>query len=92
MGDWSYLRLVAVHPDQSGKGIAKALTQLCIDRAIQTNEHTIALHTSEFMDAARYIYEGFGFELLKEIDRIFGKRYWIYTLEINNERNNLPAD
>ncbi len=81
--DWSYLRLVAVYPDHNGKGIAKTLTQLCIDHAKQNNEHTVALHTSEFMDAARHIYEGFGFKQLKEIEPLFGKRYWIYTLDLD---------
>ncbi|MDX2173612.1 MAG: hypothetical protein SFY56_10845 [Bacteroidota bacterium] len=34
---------------------------MCIAHAKQNNEKTIALHTSEFMDAARHIYEGLGF-------------------------------
>ena len=54
--EWSYIRMVGVNPKFQGKGIAKTLTQMCIDKAKQTNEKTIALHTSEFMDAARHIY------------------------------------
>lgn len=80
--DWSYIRMVGVHPLYTGNGIAKALTQMCIDHAIQAGEKIIALHTSEFMDAARHIYESIGFKKLKEIDPIFGKRYWVYTLDI----------
>ena len=83
--DWSYIRLVAIHPDHAGKGIAKALTRKCLDHATQAGEHTIALHTSEFMNAARHIYEGFGFKQLKEIEPLFGKRYWIYTLDISSQ-------
>jgi ribosomal protein S18 acetylase RimI-like enzyme len=80
--DWSYIRMVGVNPNYRGKGIAKQLTQHCIDFAKQTGENVIALHTSEYMDAARHIYESLGFECLKEIDPIYGKRYWLYKLVI----------
>jgi len=63
-------------------GIAKTLTKMCMDHARQTKEKIIALHTSEFMDAARHIYENLGFKELKEIDPIYGKRYWIYILNL----------
>ena len=81
--DWSYIRKVAVNPKNRGQAIAKSLTQMCIDFAKQNNEKTIALHTSEFMDAARHIYESIGFKVLKEISPIFGKKYWLYTLDLN---------
>ena len=79
---WCYIRSLAIAPEFQGKGIARKLTDLCIRRAIATGEQTIALHTSEFMDAARHIYEDMGFKRLKEIDPIFGKRYWVYTLDL----------
>ncbi|MCD6068557.1 MAG: putative acetyltransferase, family [Bacteroidetes bacterium] len=81
--EWSYIRMVGVNPTYRGQGIAKALTQMCIDFAKQSNEKTIALHTSEFMDAARHIYENIGFKVLKEIPTLFGKKYWLYTLDLN---------
>jgi ribosomal protein S18 acetylase RimI-like enzyme len=81
--DWAYIRMVAVNPKNRGQGIAKRLTEMCIDFAKQNNEKTIALHTSEFMDAARHIYESLGFKVLKEIPPIFGKKYWLYTLNLN---------
>ena len=80
--DWSYIRRVGVDPRYRGKGIARKLTGLCISHARETNEKIIALHTSEFMDAARHVYESLGFVRLKEIDRIFGKRYWLYTMQL----------
>ena len=80
--EWSYLRMVGVNPIYGGQGIAKKLTRMCIDHAIATGEQTIALHTSELMNAARHIYENFGFKLLYEIPRRLGVRYWIYTLEL----------
>jgi len=79
---WSHIRMVGVLPEYTGMGIAKRLTQMCIDHARQTKETTIALHTSEFMNAARHIYENMGFKVLKDIGLIYGKRYWIYTLDI----------
>ena len=81
--EWSYIRMVGVNPKYRGYGIAKDLTKRCIDFAKQNNEKTIALHTSEFMDAARHIYESIGFKVLKEIPPLFGKKYWLYTLNLN---------
>ncbi len=80
--EWSYIRLVGVDPDYRGKGIAKNLTEMCLEFAKKTKEKIIALHTSEFMDAARHIYESLGFKVLREIEPRLGKRYWLYTLEL----------
>ncbi len=81
--EWAYLRMVAVNPNYQGQGIAKALTKNCIDFARKNNETTIALHTSEFMDAARHIYENIGFKVRQEIPPLFGKKYWLYTLDLS---------
>lgn len=81
--EWAYIRMVGVHPDYQGQGIAKKLTQMCITYAKENKESTIALHTSEFMDAARHIYENLGFKKVKEIEPRFGKKYWLYLLELN---------
>lgn len=84
--EWAYIRMVGVDPKYQGKGIAKELTKLCIDHAKQNKETTIALHTSEFMHAARHIYEGLGFKVLEEIPPLFGKKYWLYTIELNSQK------
>ncbi|HEV7738233.1 MAG TPA: GNAT family N-acetyltransferase, partial [Chlamydiales bacterium] len=70
--DWSYVRMVGVDPACRGKGIAKRLTQMCVDYAKQSNEKTVGLHTSEKMNDAIHIYESIGFKLYKEIDPIYG--------------------
>lgn len=80
--EWCYLRRVGVDPQYRGYGIARKLTQLCIEHARITNEKVFALHTSEFMDAARHIYENLGFMKEREINPIFGKRYWLYLLNL----------
>lgn len=81
--DWSYIRMVGVHPRYRGHGIAKELTRKCIEHARTSGEKVVALHTSEFMNAARHVYEAQGFRRQREIDAIFGKRYWLYTLNLN---------
>ena len=80
--DWSYIRMVGVHPDFRGKGIGKKLTCMCIDEARENGEKIIGLHTSEVMDSARHVYESLGFTVYKEIDRIFGVRYWLYKMNL----------
>lgn len=80
--DWSYIRMVGVHTDHAGKGIGKKLTQMCIDHAKETGEKIIALHTSEFMDAARHIYENLGFKKTKDLAPRLGKKYWLYQLDL----------
>lgn len=80
--DDSYIRLVGVHPKFEGKGIGRKLTQQCIDFAKESGEEIIALHTSEFQNAARHIYESLGFVKQKNLDLIFGKQYYLYTLKL----------
>jgi len=80
--EWAQIRYVGVHPDYQGMGIAKKLTHMCITHAKDTGEKTIALHTSEFMDAARHIYESLGFKRDKELEPRFGKIYWLYLLNL----------
>lgn len=81
--DWSYVRMVGVDPAYRGKGIATRLSQLCVDYAKQSNKKIIGLHSSEKMDDARHIYESIGFKLYKEIDPIYGMRYFLYRLAIS---------
>lgn len=80
--DWSYIRMVGVDPAFTGNGIGKKLVQLCIHHARETNEKVVALHTSEFMNSARYIYENLGFNQIRELEELFGKKYWLYLLNL----------
>lgn len=79
--DWSYIRMVGVHPQYGGNGIGTKLVRQCIELAIDNKEQLIALHTSEFMHAARRIYEKLGFTVIRELPPRFGKRYWLYLLD-----------
>ena len=85
--DWCYIRMVGVDPKYSGNGIGKKLTQMCIEYAKKNNEQIIALHTSEFMNKARHIYEKIGFKVIKELAPRYGKKYWLYILDIKNNNN-----
>ncbi len=76
---WCQLRYVSVHPDLAGRGVGKGLVQGCIQDALDHAESTMALHTSEHMHRAQKIYEGLGFERVRELPRRFGMRYWLYT-------------
>lgn len=79
---WSYIRMVGVDPEYTRQGIAKKLTKMCIEKVNNTNEKILALHTSEFMSAARSLYEKLGFKQVIELAPLFGKRYWLYQLEL----------
>lgn len=83
--NWSYIRFLGVNTKFRGYGIGTKLTNLCIEYAQVTNEKYIALHTSEFMDSARAIYEKRGFKKIKEINYL-GKKYWIYLFELNYKK------
>jgi ribosomal protein S18 acetylase RimI-like enzyme len=78
----SYIRMVGVHPDAVGNGIAQSLTRLCMEKAMATGEHTISLHSAEIMFAARHIYEKLGFKKVRLLDSHYGLQYWLYSYEI----------
>jgi GNAT superfamily N-acetyltransferase len=82
--EWSYIRLLGVHPRHEGNGTGRKLTQMCVDLAGRKDEKVIALHTSEFQDAARHIYESMGFKKYRDLNARFGKRFFLYTLNLNN--------
>lgn len=80
--EWSYIRFLTVHPDFGGQGIGRRLMEDCIALARRNGETTIGLHTSEMMRNARRLYENLGFRIIREIEQRFGKRYWLYKLEL----------
>jgi len=67
-GEWwwwpkgfAYLRALGVDPATRGRGVARALTIACIERARADGAAGIALNTLSFMPAATALYEGLGF-------------------------------
>lgn len=77
-----YIRFVTVSKKYKGLRIGQKLTEECIEFARNSGEKRIALHTSEFMDKARHIYEKLGFKIIKEIEPRFGKKYWLYEMSL----------
>lgn len=82
--EWSRLRFVSASPNYKGKRIGELLTKKCIELAKINQESIIALHTSEIMNSAKYIYEKIGFKMFKEIKPRLGVRYWLYTYRIED--------
>lgn len=62
------IRMLAVDPSRHGRGIGRALTEACIERAREAGRRRIVLHTGESMAAAKHLYESLGFERQTAID------------------------
>ncbi|TSB48170.1 GNAT family N-acetyltransferase [Alkalicoccobacillus porphyridii] len=56
------IRLLAVHPDARGLGVAQALLRESIDRAANNGASYLYLHTGDIMQKARELYEWLGFK------------------------------
>ncbi|MBT8256458.1 MAG: GNAT family N-acetyltransferase [Bacteroidia bacterium] len=64
----SGFRLLAIDPKFRGKGLAKLLTQECIDRAQEDGNSEVIIHTTGAMQIAWKMYEKFGFERSPDLD------------------------
>lgn len=62
------MRMLAVDPVCRGRGIGRALTQACLDRAREAGRERLVLHTGAWMPAAIHLYERIGFVRVPEID------------------------
>jgi len=67
------IRLLAVDDAFRGKGVGKALTLFCIDRARVLGKARLVLHTTRAMQTAWTMYENLGFVRFPEIDFTPGK-------------------
>ena len=55
------IRMLAVDPAVQGRGVGRALTEACLERAQATGRRRIVLHTGDSMAAAKHLYESIGF-------------------------------
>ena len=62
------IRMLAVDPGLHGRGIGRALTLACIDRARAAGRRRLVLHTGDSMAAAKHLYESLGFARDTAID------------------------
>jgi len=83
--EWASLRLLVVNPSYRGKGIGRALVDMCISRAKQDEASVLAIHTSPIMEVALPMYLRIGFVKVKEIPEIHGVPYSIYKLALDSD-------
>ncbi len=73
LGHWppgtASMRILAVHPASRGRGLGSLLVRECIDRARSLKISAMYLYTGTFMQAARRLYESFGFRRAPEYDK-----------------------
>ena len=75
--DEAHIRMLGVHPDERGRGVARALMRECFDRARDAGRTRMTLHTTQRMEAAQKMYEALGFERLP--DRTFPDGFVLLT-------------
>ena len=68
----SGFRLLAVNPDARGKGIAKLLTNKCLDLAKKAGHPQVIIHSTKAMKIAWSMYERLGFKRASELDFVQG--------------------
>ncbi len=77
--DEAHIRMLGVHPDARGGGVARALIETCFTHAAEAGRTRMTLHTTQRMRAAQAMYEGMGFERLP--DRVFPDGFVLLTYE-----------
>lgn len=61
-------RFLAVDPSNRGKGIGKALTRECLEKARNNKRSQLIIHSTEFMKIAWKMYESMGFRRSEDLD------------------------
>ncbi len=64
----SGIRMLAVRPDAQQRGIGRSLLDACVRRAQAMGQVALMLHTTQWMTAARRLYEHAGFVRYPERD------------------------
>ena len=62
------IRLLAVAPAARGRGVGKALTRECVERARALGRSSVVLHTTRAMQTAWRMYEQLGFRRSPDLD------------------------
>ena len=77
--DEAHIRMLGVHPEARGRGVARALMEACFARARAAGRTRMTLYTTHRMRAAQAMYEGMGFERLA--DRVFPDGFVLLTYQ-----------
>ena len=62
------IRMLAVHPDAQGQGVAESMVAECLDRAKALGRHEVILHSTTKMVVAHRLYERLGFRRDPNLD------------------------
>src|ERR1700682_5787022 len=62
------IRMLAVDPDAQGRGVGRALSVACVERARSVDAQRVALHSTSWMSTAHRLYESLGFVRTPERD------------------------
>jgi GNAT superfamily N-acetyltransferase len=62
------IRMLAVDPAAQGRGVGRALSVACVDRARSVAAERVALHSTSWMVTAHRLYESLGFVRAPERD------------------------
>lgn len=68
----SGFRLLAVNPVSRGQGIGKLLTFKCIEKANESGNTQVVIHTTQAMHVAWKMYETIGFKRSQDLDFMQG--------------------
>lgn len=79
--EWAIIRMLVVAPEARGKGIGRALTDICLKCAKRDQAGILALHTSKIMRVALSMYLKMGFVFSFAAPDIHGVKYDVYTKE-----------
>ena len=69
--DAAGIRMLAVDPEQQGRGVGRLLSEACIERARTAGRARIILHSTPWMPAAHHLYETLGFVRAPELDESY---------------------
>ena len=62
------MRMLGVRPGCQGRGVGRALTEACLDRARTDGRARLRLYTASWMLAAQHLYERLGFYRVPDLD------------------------
>jgi ribosomal protein S18 acetylase RimI-like enzyme len=75
--DESHIRMLGVHPEERGRGVARALMSACEARARAAGKRRMTLHTTQRMRAAQAMYPALGYR--RQPDRVLEGGFVLLT-------------
>ncbi len=76
------IRMLAVEPEQQGRGVGRALVEACIGEAARDAAPRMILHTTDRMPAAHQLYRGMGFVRAATLDVQVNGAFWLRAYDL----------